>query len=111
MLHFPRESPHMSASRPESALRPWLLAAALAGATLTLTVAVRAASGPESDTSTPASNVPTAGASYTAAIKLTGPTTQFHDSVVARYNYAFGKDSPFLPSNAMTVNGQFLSPK
>ena len=53
-------------------------------------------------------NVP---ASYTATIHITGPTTPFHDSVAARYNYAFGKDSPFLPSNAMSVNGQFLSPK
>ena len=42
---------------------------------------------------------------------ITGPTTAFHDSVAARYNYAFGKDTPFLPSNATSSNGQFLSPK
>ncbi len=54
---------------------------------------------------------PTAGAAYTSAIKVTGPTTAFHDSVALRYNYAFGKESPFLPSNAMSANGQFLSPK
>jgi tetratricopeptide (TPR) repeat protein len=102
----------MSASRPESALRHSLLAAVLAGASLTFTLSMGAATGPESDTPTPAaSNLPNAGASYTAVIKVTGPTTQFHDSVAARYNYAFGKDAPFLPSNAMTVNGQFLSPK
>jgi tetratricopeptide (TPR) repeat protein len=59
------------------------------------------------DSSTPAH----AGAAYTAAIKLTGPTTPFHESVANRYNYAFGKESPFLPSNAMTANGQFFSPK
>lgn len=50
-------------------------------------------------------------AAYTAAIKISGPTTPFHDSMAARYNYAFGKQSPFLPSNAMSANGQFLSPK
>jgi tetratricopeptide (TPR) repeat protein len=31
--------------------------------------------------------------------------------VALRYNYAFGKDTPFLPSNATSSNGQFLSPK
>ena len=41
--------------------------------------------------------------------QITGPTTAFHDSVTARYNYAFGKDTPFLPSNATSSNGQFLS--
>ena len=50
-------------------------------------------------------------AAYTADIHVTGPTTQFHDSVALRYNYAFGKESPFLPSNAMTANGQFLNPR
>jgi tetratricopeptide (TPR) repeat protein len=112
----------MSASRLESAIRRWLLMAAVAGACLSLTLAVRAASGPESTTASaaPTTDVttpsgparpPNAGASYTAAIKVSGPTTQFHDSIAGRYNYAFGKDSPFLPSNAMSVNGQFLSPK
>jgi tetratricopeptide (TPR) repeat protein len=69
-----------------------------------------AADGPDTGNSAtaPAS---TAGASYTAAVKLTGPTTPFHDSVATRYNYAFGKESPFLPSNAVSANGQFLSPK
>jgi len=108
----------MSAPRSESAIRRWLLAAAVLGAGLTLTLAVRAATGPDpdaasaTDTSTPSvSKTSNAGAAYTAAVKLTGPTTQFHDSVATRYNYAFGKDSPFLPSNAMTINGQFFSPK
>src|SRR5439155_2941630 len=50
-------------------------------------------------------------ASYTALIKLTGPTTPYHESIATKYNYAYGKQSPFLPSNAMSVNGQFLSPK
>jgi tetratricopeptide (TPR) repeat protein/nitrate/TMAO reductase-like tetraheme cytochrome c subunit len=50
-------------------------------------------------------------AAYTAEIKVSGPTSQFHDSVSSRYNYAFGKDHPFLPSNAMTANGQFVNPR
>jgi tetratricopeptide (TPR) repeat protein len=89
-----------------------LVTAVLAGFGLTTAFAVHAANGPDSDAPAPTSaNPPNAGAAYTAAIKLTGPTTQFHDSVAGRYNYAFGKDSPFLPSNAVSVNGQFLSPK
>jgi tetratricopeptide (TPR) repeat protein len=86
--------------------------AVLIGLSLAATLAVHAANGPDSDPVVPTSpTVPVAGAAYTAAIKLTGPITAFHDSVAARYNYAFGKESPFLPSNAMSVNGQFLSPK
>jgi tetratricopeptide (TPR) repeat protein len=42
---------------------------------------------------------------------VTGPTSSFHNSVSGHYNYAFGKDTPFLPSNATSSNGQFLSPK
>jgi tetratricopeptide (TPR) repeat protein len=79
---------------------------------------VRAATDPAARPASP--NAP-AGASspsptttaplYGAHIEITGPTTAFHDSVTARYNYAFGKESPFLPSNATTVDGQFWSPK
>ena len=109
----------MLASPLESAIRRWLLLAAVTGAGLSFTFAVCAATGADSNATSAAgattppvsSRPPSAGASYTAAIKLTGPTTQFHDSVAARYNYAFGKESPFLPSNAMTSNGQFFSPK
>jgi tetratricopeptide (TPR) repeat protein len=57
------------------------------------------------------SNWPSYPAAYTSAIKVTGPATPFHDSIAHRYNYAFGKDSPFLPSNAMTWNGQFQNPR
>ncbi len=39
------------------------------------------------------------------------PPTEYHKHIAGRYNYAFGKDTPFLPSNANTWNGQFLSPK
>src|ERR1039458_5525805 len=52
-----------------------------------------------------------AGPAYSAPTGITGPTTPFHDSVASRYNYAFGKEAPFLPSNATSSNGQFLSPK
>jgi len=50
-------------------------------------------------------------AAYSTPAAITGPTSAFHDSVAAKYNYAFGKESPFLPSNATTSIGQFLSPK
>jgi tetratricopeptide (TPR) repeat protein len=88
---------------------------------LTIISAVSAAR--DSDPATPASApaVPTSTASSTSSpqpladyathIPVTGPTTPFHDSVAARYNYAFGHDTPFLPSNATSSNGQFLSPK
>jgi len=92
-----------------------LLTVVAALACLSVTWAVRAATDPPA----PSANTPpsgsatpiTAGAAYTSAIKITGPTTPFHDYVASKYNYAFGKESPFLPSNAMSYNGQFLSPK
>ena len=101
----------MSASGFKSASRRWLLSSLVSGLCLTLICGVRAATDANSDAPATAPAPSNAGASYTSAIKLTGPTTQFHDSIASRYNYAFGKDSPFLPSNAMSVNGQFLSPK
>ena len=87
--------------------------AVLTALLLTVNFAVRAASDPASSASlAPASATADAPpAAYTAQIKVTGPTTQFHDSIASRYNYAFGKESPFLPSNAMTTNGQFLNPR
>jgi tetratricopeptide (TPR) repeat protein len=50
-------------------------------------------------------------ADYATHIPVTGPTTPFHESVNARYNFAFGRDAAFLPSNATSSNGQFLNPK
>jgi tetratricopeptide (TPR) repeat protein len=97
-----------------TAPRRWVLVAFLCALPLTATWAVRAATDPAPSTSAPASatpDAPHAGAAYTSGIKVTGPTSAFHDSVSGRYNYAFGKESPFLPSNAMSSNGQFLSPK
>src|SRR5689334_13969158 len=110
----------MSISSP----RRWALGALVLALPLTATFVVRAGTDPASSTPSPASPAsapsnpapatsPAAPdqppAAYTAAIRVTGPTTQFHDSVSTRYNYAFGKESPFLPSNAMTANGQFIN--
>jgi len=78
---------------------------------------VHAASAPESTPASPAApaaatgTTPPAPNSYAAPTGVTGPTTAFHDSVASHYNYAFGKDAPFLPSNATIVTGQFTSPK
>jgi tetratricopeptide (TPR) repeat protein len=92
-----------------------LLLFALAWTTARL---VRAATDPAADSGTPKPAATTTNPSattttpgYGAPTGITGPTSAFHDSVAARYNYAFGKDSPFLPSNATSSNGQFMSPK
>jgi len=93
--------------------RRWLMTTAcLVVLSLTVAFAVRAATDPSDSASpkpatTPATTTPT----YGSPTGITGPTSAFHDSVASRYNYAFGKDTPFLPSNATTVNGQFWSPK
>lgn len=92
----------------------WAVIVSLVVLPLTLSLVVRAATDPASSSSpppAPATTPNTPPAAYTASVKVTGPTTQFHDSVASRYNYAFGKESPFLPSNAMTANGQFINPK
>jgi tetratricopeptide (TPR) repeat protein len=88
----------------------WLVTAFLAALVLTATSAVRGATDP------PASNSSTAPTTdsqplYGATVRITGPTTQFHSSVASHYNYAFGKETPFLPSNATSSTGQFVSPK
>jgi hypothetical protein len=76
---------------------------------LTVTWAVRAATEPEFSP-TPSSTPATVPA-YATPTGVTGPTSAFHNSVASRYNYAFGKDAPFLPSNATSSNGQFLGPR
>ena len=76
---------------------------------LTASFVVRAATDPPSSSAPATTDAPPAA--YTAAIRVSGPTSQFHDSVTSRYNYAFGKEHPFLPSNAMTANGQFINPR
>jgi tetratricopeptide (TPR) repeat protein len=100
---------------------PWLIAATCL-AVLSLSLArptlrlVHAATDPAKDAATkpaPAATTPNpdTAPTYGAPAGITGPTTPFHDSVASHYNYAFGKDTPFLPSNATSYNGQFLSPK
>jgi tetratricopeptide (TPR) repeat protein len=93
--------------------RPWLAPALIAILCLTGAVRIVAATDPGKDAASPkaASNTAAAVQAYGAPTGITGPTTAFHDSVASHYNYAFGKDAPFLPSNATTVNGQFWSPK
>jgi tetratricopeptide (TPR) repeat protein len=95
----------------KSSPRRWAFCALLFALPLSATFVVRAATDPASSTAPAPTTPDQPPAAYTANIHVTGPTTQFHDSVALRYNYAFGKESPFLPSNAMTVNGQFLSPR
>ena len=57
-------------------------------------------------------------AAVPAAVKATSEADEaaaarlaFHEKAAAKYNFRFGKDAPFLPSNARTDNGQFISPK
>ncbi len=35
----------------------------------------------------------------------------YSEKAAAKYNFRYGKDFPFLPSNATTDTGEFLSPK
>jgi tetratricopeptide (TPR) repeat protein len=100
----------------KTALRPWLLTVFFVALSLMVTWAVLAATDPAPAAAvapgTPPANSPNDPLpDYATHIPITGPTSAFHDSVAARYNYAFGKDAPFLPSNATSSNGQFLSPK
>jgi tetratricopeptide (TPR) repeat protein len=36
---------------------------------------------------------------------------EYNEKVVATYNYRYGKEFPFLPSNATTDSGEFMDPK
>ena len=104
----------------KSAHRRWLLAASFVTVSLVASWSVSAATDPPAPTNAPAlSTSSTTSTSspassqplYGAAVPITGPTTPFHNSVASHYNYAFGKDTPFLPSNATSSTGQFVSPK
>jgi tetratricopeptide (TPR) repeat protein len=91
--------------------RRWLLTCLFVLLPLTITWAVRASTDP-TPVPSPTPTAPDAKPiPYSIPSGITGPTSAFHDSVALRYNYAFGKDTPFLPSNATSSNGQFLSPK
>jgi tetratricopeptide (TPR) repeat protein len=101
----------------KTAPRRWLLTAILLVLPITVTWSVCGATDPATDPATVPATTPPAGetstppADYATHIPISGPTSAFHDSIAARYNYAFGKDAPFLPSNATSSNGQFLSPR
>ncbi len=41
----------------------------------------------------------------------TAARTAYNEKVAASYNFRYGKDHPFLPSNMTTDNGQFIDPK
>ena len=76
----------------KSVPRLLLPAGVLAG--LCIPLAVGAASDSGSTTpSGPAPTTTTSAPAYAAVTGVTGPTTAFHNSVAARYNYAFGKRS------------------
>jgi len=98
-------------------MRRWLLFALLSAPCLTLTWAVSAATDPTgsgtptSPSPAPASTADRLIADYATHVPISGDLTPFHQSVAARYNYAFGKETPFYPSNATSANGQFLSPR
>ncbi len=103
----------------KTALRPTVLTALSLAVALTVSWAVYAATNPAASSASPGPAIATASSpsptttspGYRPAAGITGPITAFHESVAARYNYAFGKDTPFLPSNATSSNGQFVSPK
>jgi len=97
----------------KSRSRCWMLLALVTILSLSVTWTVRAAT--EQAATIPATSTPVTTPAVTPAYYspsgIAGRTTPFHDGVAAKYNYAFGKDAPFLPSNATSSNGQFLDPK
>src|SRR3977135_1885030 len=36
---------------------------------------------------------------------------EYTEKIAAKYNYRFGKELPFVPSNATTDTGEFIDPK
>ena len=66
---------------------------------------------PPADEGTFGSAPGTPSSTPTVAPWMTVPPTEYHKHVAAKYNYAFGKETPFLPSNATSYNGEFMSPK
>ncbi len=94
-------------------LRCWMLITFVGVLSLTVTLAVSAATedaAPAPSTATTAA-APAVTAGYSSPNGIVSPTTPFHDAMTAKYDYAFGKDTPFLMSNATTSNGQFIDPK
>jgi tetratricopeptide (TPR) repeat protein len=54
------------------------------------------------------SNIVKAGGEVDAAKEA---RHEYNEKVVATYNYRYGKEFPFLPSNAATDSGEFMDPK
>jgi hypothetical protein len=54
-------------------------------------------------------------ASHVSVVNAQSATTAEHytysANIAETYNYRFGKDHPFLPSNIQTNNGEFINPK
>jgi len=100
----------------DRAMRRWLLFVLIYVFCLTATWVVSAATDPagnnaNSTAAAPANSSDRPIADYATHVPISGDLTQFHESVASRYNYAFGKETPFYPSNATSANGQFLSPR
>ncbi len=55
--------------------------------------------------------VPAAVKATSEADEAAAARAAYHEKTAAKYNFRFGKELPFLPSNATTDNGQFISPK
>ena len=49
--------------------------------------------------------------SSAAVAEATAANAAYSQKAAEHYNYRFGKDAPFLPSNATTETGQFFDPK
>ncbi len=47
----------------------------------------------------------------TEAEEAAAARTAYHQKTAEKYNFRYGKDEPFLPSNARTDNGEFINPK
>ncbi len=55
--------------------------------------------------------LPTAVKAGSEAEAAAAARQAYNEKAAAKYNYRFGKEFPFLPSNATTDNGEFLDPK
>jgi len=54
---------------------------------------------------------PTAVHAGTEAEEAAASRHAFTEKIAAKYNYRYGKEMPFLPSNATTDTGEFIDPK
>jgi len=98
-----------AATMPKTLLRPCLPASLFACFSLAVLVQTCVLPlGAESEKPAPASS--SAADAYAASGEIAGPASAFHREVALHYNYAFGKNAPFLPSNATSANGQFMDP-